>query len=459
MFHAIGHRQSFQEVVLSLNLVHCAAIHGLPRALRHLRSTVKTFPDRQNVYFMPHPPIPSTSYNICFYIVFKCSIASIGFIIMCFVCGFSNSSTSPRVYNDEVSEDELNSFVFITVNVGYLILSSTLGIIVGDVLWLEALCILGAKHVIVIDSIKPLVAAVLGRMVLDEVSTSPAWGGMFLTTVGVGVVAWEEQTLSTSTKEVEEEKVTSDAAVDSTVEQMEDSAFRTESNNECDENDVTHEEQTKSQSIITQSVEYQNVSGCNSMKQINYKRGYVCAIVNILADSLGSLITKKYGVGMTTWSINLIRFGFAGIVLVGISAGMRLKQRLSRSGKNYNDACPTPQWFELPLLTRRGWFKITTGVGLVTFLCPALSNYSLLQIALGLAVSLGSVGPLYGLMLDWPFKGKKPTLHGYRGVFCSCRCCSTMPMGNYKNPMIDEGTHVKFTTATVCVTSSININI
>jgi drug/metabolite transporter (DMT)-like permease len=329
---------------------------------------------------------------------------------MCFISGFANSS------------HELTSSVFTTVSVGYLILSSTLGIIVGDVLWLEALCILGAKHVIVIDSIKPFGAAVLGRIVLDEVLTRPAWGGMFLTVIGVGVVAWEEQRLSTSTKAVEEKKVISNAAVENTVEQMDDSSS---CSNERDQNDVTHEEQTSSPSIINQPAEYQNVSVCNSMKRIDYKRGYVCAIVNVLADSLGSLITKKYGVGMTTWSINLIRFGFAGLVLVGISTGMRLKQRVSRSSKtkynddatNKDDACPTPQWFELPMLTRREWLKITTGVGLVTFLCPALSNYSLFQIALGLAVSLGSVGPIYGLILDWPFKGKKPTLHGCIGVF------------------------------------------
>ena len=81
------------------------------------------------------------------------------------------------------------------------------------------------------------------------------------------------------------------------------------------------------------------------------------------------------------------------------------------------DAATTPPlWFELPTLTRMGWLQITAGVGLVTFLCPALSNFALFQIALGLAVSLGSIGPLYGLILDWPFKGKRPTICGCIGV-------------------------------------------
>mmetsp|Transcript_16835 Transcript_16835/g.35334 ORF Transcript_16835/g.35334 Transcript_16835/m.35334 type:complete len:150 (+) Transcript_16835:1149-1598(+) len=76
-----------------------------------------------------------------------------------------------------------------------------------------------------------------------------------------------------------------------------------------------------------------------------------------------------------------------------------------------------PSWYELPSLATRGWIQITAGVGLVTFLCPALSNYALFQIALGLAVSLSSIGPFYGLLMDWPFKGRRPTFCGCVGVF------------------------------------------
>jgi drug/metabolite transporter (DMT)-like permease len=32
-------------------------------------------------------------------------------------------------------------------------------------------------------------------------------------------------------------------------------------------------------------------------------------------------------------------------------------------------------------------------------------------------VALGSVGPVYGLILDWPFKGQIPTITGLVGVF------------------------------------------
>ena len=192
----------------------------------------------------------------------------------------------------------------------------------------------------------------------------------------------------------------------------------------------------------SKAIQRQNTFRFASRKPSVYRRGYICAILNVLADSYGSLLTKQHGAGMTTWAINLIRFGFAGVVLICISTGMRMHRCLfstrnkepkksEREAGNDNAAInnidseadvtadktpPPPRWFELPSLSRIGWLQITAGVGLVTFLCPALSNFALFQIALGLAVSLGSIGPLYGLLLDWPFKGKPPTIHGCIGV-------------------------------------------
>ena len=66
---------------------------------------------------------------------------------MCLAQGFA----IPQSSADNIEEDD--DSVFTTQNVGFLILSSTFGIIIGDVLWLEALRLLGAKHVIVIDSL------------------------------------------------------------------------------------------------------------------------------------------------------------------------------------------------------------------------------------------------------------------------------------------------------------------
>jgi len=361
---------------------------------------------------------------------------------MCLVRGFAIPPSSENIEEEDS--------VFTTQNVGFLILSSTLGIIIGDVLWLEALRLLGAKHVIVIDSLKPFIAAILGRLALDEVLRPPAWGGMILTVIGVGVVSFEEQRSSSAQKD----NTDNDDDNEKPIEQTE-ATDRTGFDNEEEVNRTNidnieeHLNSDSNQQLsMEDTAENTNTSGKQiinfSRESSVYRRGYICAIINVLADSLGSLLTKQYGVGMTTWSINLIRFGFAGVVLICISIGMRIHGHYSSSllielgsiePKNQEDndktmnrdndtssmdinklPSPPPKWYKLPKLSRIGWLQITAGVALVTFLCPALSNYALFQIALGLAISLGSIGPLYGLLLDWPFKGKRPTLCGCIGV-------------------------------------------
>lgn len=39
-----------------------------------------------------------------------------------------------------------------------------------------------------------------------------------------------------------------------------------------------------------------------------------------------------------------------------------------------------------------------------------------MQIALGLCAALTSVGPLYGVFMDWLFKGRRPTGIGFVGA-------------------------------------------
>ena len=75
-----------------------------------------------------------------------------------------------------------------------------------------------------------------------------------------------------------------------------------------------------------------------------------------------------------------------------------------------------PKWLELPSLTTKGWLQITLGVAFVTFLCPALEKFALMQIALGLCAALTSVGPLYGVFMDWIFKDKRPTAPSITGA-------------------------------------------
>lgn len=139
------------------------------------------------------------------------------------------------------------------------------------------------------------------------------------------------------------------------------------------------------------------------------------SFLNVALDTYGALLTKEYGVGMTTWEINLIRFGFAGVVLFLVSGLLHVYSRIRPNDDKEKEA-PGP-WYSLPRnMPRRSWLHMALGVLLVTFLTPALSNFALFQIALALALTLGSVGPLYALPLTWWLQEDRPTLRACFGA-------------------------------------------
>ena len=84
--------------------------------------------------------------------VFKCSFAS--FLLLIVVLFTSTTSFST---------------MFLSFNGFILILSAMVGIVVGDNTWLIALQMIGARRVIIVDAMKPLLAALLGHFLLDEV--------------------------------------------------------------------------------------------------------------------------------------------------------------------------------------------------------------------------------------------------------------------------------------------------
>ena len=73
-------------------------------------------------------------------------------------------------------------------------------------------------------------------------------------------------------------------------------------------------------------------------------------------------------------------------------------------------------WYSLPKMPRKSYAIISIGVAFTTFATPALSNYALFQIALALALTLGSMGPIYMLPLGWLIQGDRPTLRACLGA-------------------------------------------
>lgn len=72
-----------------------------------------------------------------------------------------------------------------------LSLSALVGIVVGDTAFYRSLQILGARRALVLATLAPVVAAVLGRLVLEEKLTAQAWAGMGITLAGVAWVLLE----------------------------------------------------------------------------------------------------------------------------------------------------------------------------------------------------------------------------------------------------------------------------
>lgn len=373
--------------------------------------------------------------------MFKCTLASLGFLVI------SLTTRSPVFPSD----------IFTSASVGFLMLSSTIGILVGDWLWLEGLRLLGARRVIVVDSCKPFLAALLGWAILGEALRPAAWGGMALTVVGVLIVSFEsekdgdttndsgvanEMGREHSTEEIDEinsdvlqcvegnDLESIDEATDTgeTIKQTTplDAPFAITTDTAMDAEAVTN----------IQAGEYEANEEKLERRRIStpsrYRRGYAMAVVNVVLDTYGSLLTKEHGVGMTTWEINLIRFGFAGAVMLSMSVAMHLKRcfnnmhrrKIEKKRETFAEGELeeehdkwTGDWYSLPgNMNRKSWFYVCIGVAFVTFGAPALSNYALFQIALALTLTLTSVGPLYALPLSWLLQHDRATLRACIGA-------------------------------------------
>lgn len=363
--------------------------------------------------------------------MFKCNLASVAFIVTCIIFGFENES---KVSDNDTKEDPY--IVFTIRNVGFLMLSSFIGIVLGDSAWLEALRLLGATRVLVVDSIKPFLAALLGRLLLDEKLNPLIFVGMILTIFGILFVSLEKDN-------ADREATGSENDVD--LKSPNEKSGKKGSGRREKENNImdTFEVENGKRFSLKQN-------GTATLPKSEMGRGYVLSFTNVLMDTFGSFLTKKFGVGMTTWAVNLIRFGFAGIFLLLISSVMRIRVRLlvkSRTKQNEDNRQPGntlnttsidavekgnnddrspdrishkvtdgPPWYELPDIKLRNWTRVSVGVAFVTFICPALSNYALFQIVLALAITLGSITPLYALVFEWLLQKKAPTFRAVGGA-------------------------------------------
>jgi len=339
--------------------------------------------------------------------LFKCNLASIGFLIMSFILGFSK-------------EDEDDNLIS-TTEIGFLVLSGFIGIVIGDLAWLESLRLLGATRVLVVDTIKPFAAALGGWLILGESIHAASLSGIALTVVGVFIVSFEKER-----RDGEESPTSTAVPIDDCLEE-EGEGKGSESQNERQDyeletsEDFVKTDETKREEIFVHHDSVWSNFCFGIASEGSFKRGYALSIINVLLDTYGSLLTKQWGGEMTTWTINLIRFGSSGVFMLVLSIAFHLFHYIKYSSSwltKVKDDAPKPSmWYQLPHMCIKSWAVISLGVLFVTFITPALSNYALFEIALALAITLGSTTPMFALILEAIFqKRKMPSLRAVVGT-------------------------------------------
>lgn len=319
--------------------------------------------------------------------LFKCSLTSLGFLVMVIVTTTTTATSS--IWNT-ASWNVL----------GALMLSSTIGILIGDWVWLEGMRILGARKIIAVDSFKPFLAAGMGHVVFGESITIGVLVGLSITIVGVSIVALEraDPSPAATTHHVpvvidQDIPVTASAAAAETDHLL---RMGTVVDNNDNNNNFSYSESRKSRIQPPSEITY----------------GIVMAVLNVVLHTCGATLTKLYGVHLSTFEINLVRFGFAALVMGLVSIGMSSIFHYYPPGDITITTTAELPWYKLPpikSLSTYSWSRIMLGVLFVSFLQPSLTNYSMFQISLALLLTLESIGPLYALPLAWLLQGERPT--------------------------------------------------
>lgn len=302
--------------------------------------------------------------------MFKCNLAAVWFLAVIIAMNIKDETEQSSMSTTTVSSvrgasltagikmiyTKLNPFQ--NEDVKFLMASSTVGILIGDWTWIEGLKYLGARKVIVMDSLKPFLAALVGRVFFDEKFNNPvkATIGLLLTVVGVALVGLEVEG---------------------------------EGDKGGDEDSIDASNSTSDQ---------------RRKMDKSYQYGLFMAVSNVVLHTLGATLTKKFGVEMTTWEINFVRFGFSGLCMLLLTLLLLIRDRISRlhlgpprayqrhsttfgtqhygsvpiadtlpsvspshSQDAYNQENP---WYTLPKLSRASWIRVTVGVAFVSFMTP-----------------------------------------------------------------------------------------
>eukprot|EP00300_Choanocystis_sp_HF-7_P015281 c18998_g1_i1.p1 GENE.c18998_g1_i1~~c18998_g1_i1.p1 ORF type:complete len:278 (+),score=52.47 c18998_g1_i1:359-1192(+) len=246
---------------------------------------------------------------------------------------------------------------------------------------------IGPRKTILVDMLKPFLAAIFAAAQLGEYPSLMIALGIIMTMSGV-VIAALEQVKSPKSKEIVIE-VEMTAGIE-LAEECKQAAPDNSAQNPPDD----------SPPVLHHDARY-------------WIKGYGYAAANVLFDVYGIFLTKQHGKSLTTWHINIIRFGFAGVFMLCLSLALQARRLLRSAPRGdgvdsdnsslapRHDGPPRYEWFDLipPDLTHRKACLILGGIALVTFGSPALTNFAVFKLPVAVFLTLTSLGPVYSLPL------------------------------------------------------------
>lgn len=366
----------------------------------------------------------------------KCSVGSLGFVLV-------GALARGDGWLAALTPDALR----------WLVASALVGIVVGDNLWLRALRVLGARRVILVDVLKPFVAAALARVELGEGVSPGIVVGMAVTTGGVLAVALERENADGRRGREKGEGGDGGEAPGAGGEGMNDGEGGSDGEDDGEEvnggegasvtncagekeeglpNSVTVEHLGRSDGRSAASASVLRV-GPSPISDASPRGalagGYAAAAANVALDAWGTVLTKRHGGDLDTWEINFVRFGSAAATL---ALGAAFARALDRSSDRRDDpggsrpgsssaggSAPfsfAAARFPSPALTRREWAQIVAGVAFTTFAAPAAGNWALFRVSsLAVFSTLTCLGPMWALPLGWAVEGQRVTARAVAG--------------------------------------------
>ena len=239
--------------------------------------------------------------------MFKCNVAAIGFIIVVVFTGIINENDQRAAQYDDESSSNKDGSIAVTptdgihmLDIFMLMLSSVLGIVMGDFCWLEGMRILSARKIILVDCLKPFLAAYVGWAWFNEQLGAAACLGLVLTCFGVVMVELDQvdgHDKCPSSPDTSPSKLI-------VVEAQQDP---TEIDRLFDPNRQPSPTSPLSTTTKPQTSDTMESSYVGQRKnQVNTKTtmyGYVVALLNVILHTAGATLTKMYGVAMNTWMV------------------------------------------------------------------------------------------------------------------------------------------------------------